>query len=674
MNQKLFQIILLAFCALLYIKDTYASINDTVKIEEVVVTGTKTKRALKQVPARVDIINAQLISEMPLMQTDDLLRFTPGVNINRSTGIYSQRPMVTLRGLSGDEQARTLVLLNGIPINTSDEGGVNWNRINQNDIERIEVFKGPGSSLYGNNAMGGVINIITKKPKKSKEAYASISYGTFNTKRQDLGLSLKNDNGYYAVLSQYYLNSDGYNNMPKEKRSPYDIARTLEETGLSARVGNEQTPWFRWELQYDIFRDKRGEGYQVFTPSGCYRNFDTNFLRGALRGGNTKTQYDFNVFYQLEHYYDVNERMRGGNYSRYDVDSYRKDYGALFSLSHNLFDGNTLTIGFELKQGSVAGGDYYQTAPYDTIYNQGKIRTYAGYIQDEYTFWQEKITMVAGLRFDNVQFLDGSYYTTDPWDTTPELTDNSWNSLSPRLGFRFNLVQNISAYINYSHGFRVSILDDLTRTGWMWVGPKYANPNLGPESLDNFEAGIDYNPGKMLNISATVWLSKGDDFLYYVSTGDSLWGRPISIRENVTGITSHGVELDAKYRPTTSINMGANYTFSQSNIDQFDERPELEGKSLKYAPIHSASFVAMWFNDLVNITCTGQYKGKQYSDDANSQEIESYTTFDIMFSKRLMENITLSLDIRDIFNNQHLETAEYLSPGRLVSIKASIKL
>lgn len=662
------------FCIMLCAKITCAEITDTIKIDEIVVTGTKTKRALKEVPARINIIGQQIIEEIPAMQTDDLLRFTPGVNINRSTGIYSQRPMVTLRGLSGDEQARTLVLMNGIPMNTSDDGGVNWNRINQNDIERIEIFKGPGSSLYGNNAMGGVINIITKKPENDKEAYASLSYGTFNTIRQNLGVRLKNDKGYYAVLSQYYLKSDGYNNLPEEERTAFDIARSLEETGLSARVGNEQNSWLRWELQYDIFRDKRGEGYQIYAPTGCYRNFDTNFLRGTLKGSNTKTQYNFNVYYQLEHYYDVNERMRGTNYSRYDVDSYRKDYGAFFSFSHNLFDGNTLTAGTELKQGSIAGGDYYQTAPYDTIYNEGKIRTYAGYIQDEYKFWDEKITMVAGLRFDHVQFFDGDYDTTDPWNTTPELTDNSWNSFSPRLGFRLNFVESISAYINYSHGFRASILDDLTRTGWMWVGPKYANPDLGPESLDNFELGLDYKLNEKLKLRATGWLSIGDDFLYYVITGDSLWGRPISIRENVTGITSHGLELEAKYRPTSSINLGLGYTFSQSTINQFDERPELEGKSLKYAPEHAASFVAMWINNLANISITGQYKGQQFTDDTNTQTIASYTTFDVMISKSIAKKLTLSVDVRNIMNNKHLETAEYLSPGRLVSLKASMKL
>ena len=115
------------------------SLLDTVKLNAVVVTATKTFRNLNEVPARISLVRKGLIESSPVMQVDDILRFMPGVNVNRSSGLYTQRPMVTLRGLSGDEQSRTLVLVNGVPVNTSDEGGVNWNRINQFDIERIEI-------------------------------------------------------------------------------------------------------------------------------------------------------------------------------------------------------------------------------------------------------------------------------------------------------------------------------------------------------------------------------------------------------------------------------------------------------------------------------------------------------------------------------------------------------
>lgn len=655
--------------------------TDTVELEEVVITGTKTLRDLKEVPARISLIKSEAIAFSPAQQIDDVLRFTPGLNVNRSSGIYSQRPMVTLRGLSGDEQSRTLVLINGVPVNTSDEGGVNWNRINQFDIERIEVFKGPGSSLYGNNAMGGVINIITKKPSKPKEIFGGISYGTFNTFRQDLNIRVRTDKGYYASVSQYYLQSDGYNNVPDSLRTPYDIARFLEEISLSAKAGNDSHKWLKWELQYDVFRDKRGEGYQIHSPDGCYRNFNTNLIRGNLRGGDQEMKYDLNAYYQMEHYYDVNERLRRGSYSRYDVNSFREDMGLLFNINRELHTRNTITAGFEYKTGSIEGGDYYQTPRivneevqvYDTIYNEGAISTIAGYIQDEHAFLENKIRLIVGLRYDQVIFDDGDYKSTDPWNTIPELKKHTWSELSPRAGMRFNFIKELSGYLSYSHGFRASILDDLTRTGWMWVGPKYANPELGPESLDNFEIGLDLFPMKSMKISASAYYANGKDFLYYVATTDSLYGRPIYRRENVTNVNLKGFETNFEFKYNTNLTILAAYTFADSRIDAFAERTDLENKYLKYVPKHTASASVFWKNKWFNTSIRSLYKGEQYGDDANNTVLDPYITFDMQLSKQIKEHYVISLDVKDIFDNEHMETINYVSPGRIVTFRGIIK-
>jgi len=656
------------------------TLNDTIELDEVVVTATKTRRNLKDVPARISVIRSRTIELTPAMQVDDILRFTPGINVNRTSGIYSQRPMVTLRGLSGNEQSRTLVLMNGVPINTSDEGGVNWNRINPHDIERIEIFRGPGSSLYGNNAMGGVINLITKKSTKPHEVFGSVSYGTFNTVRQDLIIMIRNKKGYYGTVSEYYLKSDGYIAVSEENRTSYDVALALEEIGLSARAGNDRNQWLNWELQFDVFRDERGEGSQIYSPKGCYRNFNTNLFRGTLKGGDERTQYELNLFYQLEHYFDVNERMRNGNFSRYDVNAYRKDMGALFNLTRELIKNNTLTAGLEIKQGSIKGGDYYQTPRqvndsiqvYDTISNAGIIRTLAGYLQDEHAFLDNKIRLIVSLRFDRVNFSDGEYYSTDPWNTTPELKDHTWSELSPRIGLRFNFIPEFSSYITYSHGFRASILDDLTRSGWMWVGPKYANPELGPESIDNYEIGVDVFPVNNMKVTASAYYARGTDFLYYVSTGDSLYGRPIYIRENVTNVSLKGFETDFLYK-IKNITVLASYAYTDSKIDAFAERPELENKVLAYVPKHTASASLFWQNKIVNTSLRCLYKGEQFSDDANTNKLNSYVTFDIQLSRKIIENLIIALDIQDIFDNEHMISNESISPGRIITGRLVIK-
>lgn len=643
-------------------------------LEEVVITATKTERNKRDIPSRISVINSKTIELSSGMQLDDIIRFIPGVNVNRSSGIYSQRPTVTLRGLSGDEQARTLVLLNGIPINTSDEGGVNWNRINQYDIEKIEVFKGPGSSLYGNNAMGGVINLITKTPQKPQEVYSGVSIGTHNTIRQDLNVRLRTQEGYYGILSQHYVKSDGYHHVPEANRTIYDTERYMEAIGVSARLGYDKSKWFNWEMQYDIFRDKRSEGMQIFAPDGDHRNFNTNLLRGNIKGGNEKTSYTLSAYYQLENYYNLNERMRDENYSRFDVNSDREDLGALLNINRQISASNSITGGFEYKEGSISGGDYYQTAPYDTIYNAGNISTLAGYIQDEQALFDNKIRLIAGLRFDRVTFSEGEFYSTDPWETTPELNDNTWNSVSPRAGMRFNFIESLSSYISYSRGFRASILDDLTRTGWMWVGPKLANPDLEPESLDSYEVGLDIFPTNHMKITASAYIMSGHDFLYYVATGDSIYGRPAYRRENVTNVSINGFETEIEYEVFKNLFIIGGYSYCQSKITEFNERPELENKHLKYVPKHSASLSVFWQNKYVNISTRALYKSKQFADDINDIILDDYLTMDIMLSKTLKKKYIISIDIQNIFDNKHMENINFISPGRLVTARLALKI
>ena len=133
----------------------YTGVADTVlNMGEVVVTGSRTERPLSQSPGSIQVVTPLLLRHSPAQNVDDILAMISGVNTTRSDGISNIHSNVSIRGLAGDEQGRTLVLFDGIPINTSDEGGVNWNSIHVDNVQRIEVFKGPGSSLYGNNAMG----------------------------------------------------------------------------------------------------------------------------------------------------------------------------------------------------------------------------------------------------------------------------------------------------------------------------------------------------------------------------------------------------------------------------------------------------------------------------------------------------------------------------------------
>jgi iron complex outermembrane receptor protein len=176
---------------LLLVSYSFSQIDkDTLKLNEVVISATRYQKAVKDIPAKVDVVKKQEIEAMPVLNTDDIFRSVGNIYVNRSWGIFSKNSSVTMRGLSSS--ARTLILLDGMPLNAAAGGSINWHMIDPDNIAKIEVTKGPNSALYGNNAMGGVINIITKRPIQPLTAQLNIYGGSYNTFGANLLLSGNN--------------------------------------------------------------------------------------------------------------------------------------------------------------------------------------------------------------------------------------------------------------------------------------------------------------------------------------------------------------------------------------------------------------------------------------------------------------------------------------------------
>ncbi|MDZ7740429.1 MAG: TonB-dependent receptor [Bacteroidota bacterium] len=651
-------------------------IPGTYRSDEVVVTATRNQSRIDDIPGSIRVISRKEIQQMPSEKIDDIIQYATGVNVLRSGGIYTMRPVVSLRGLSGDEQGRTLILVDGVPINKGDTGGVNWNRIDKNSIQRIEIFRGPGSSLYGNNAMGGVINIITRKPVKKMEGYAGMSFGTYNTQRANTGFGGRMNEKIWYSASAFYTNSDGYNAIPDSLRTTpdYSVPRFLNEKGISGKMGISSSKLLNLEIQYDYFEDKRGEGEKIRAPQGEYRSFNTHFFRGKAKGDLKVFQYDLNAYYQQEHYFRIDERERKGEYSRFDVESDRIDLGLILHMRSSIGKHQELSYGLESKQSSVDGGDYYKTSP-DTIENSGKMKFSAVYLQDEISLISAKLKIIAGLRFDHANFFDGNYYSTDnSWTgALPELESHAWEAVSPRISASYKTAPGSKIYLSYARGFRASILDDLCRSGWMWIGPKIANPRLGPEKIENYEAGANISITESFSFAASLFYSKGHDFLYYVRTGDSLWGkRPIYQRQNVTEVEIYGAELETEYNLNRNLRLFGFYTFNESKILSFNENPGLEGKYLKFTPVHQIKAGFFWSNSILNTAINLIYKSKQYIDDLNMTEIEPYVSVDAKLSKKIDEHFNAFVQVQNLFDEQHMDNEIYLSPGRMMTIGINV--
>ncbi|MGB9698448.1 MAG: TonB-dependent receptor [Thermodesulfobacteriota bacterium] len=649
-----------------------AAIAQPLKMEEVVVTATKTERGIEEVAGRIQVITKEDLQKAPGQKIDDYLNNISGINVIRSNGLYTLTPNVTLRGLS-KEGGRTLVLINGVPINKSDTGEVNWNRINLEDVERIEIFKGPASSLYGNNAMGGVINIITKTPEKFVEGQVAGKYGTYNTYGGNLAVAgnpWQKDFGPYYRLSGFYQKSDGYISTPEEQRTPYTRKKFLEEGNASLILGYRFNKDHKMELAGSYFDDQRGEGTQILAPEGMYRDFDTTNISLTYQGKIQDLRLEFKAFYQLENYQRISESLRGTTYTRFDVKSERADKGALFHISKLLFPHNRLTLGFDFKQGSVDGKDEYKTSP-DYTHNKGTMDLYALYLQDEFDIWPGRLNLIAGLRYDYAKFREGSYFSTlSPYSSfNGPLAENNWSALSPRISARYFLMENLSILGSYGRGFRASILDDLCRSGILWGLYKEANPNLQPETIDAYELGADYKPWPNWQLSASLFYSLGKDFLYFVPTGRTLAGRALYRRENIGQVEIYGGEFDIRYSPKP-FTIFANYTYNHSEIKSYPLNPSLEGTELTNTPNHQIKVGLNWLNPYLNAGVYYYYKSSQlvYTNEVTqtTKRISEYHTVDLKFWREIIKNLTVSLTIQNVFDKKYLESDTDLSPGRFI--------
>lgn len=666
-----------------------------IQADEIVVTGTKTERRLEEVPVRLELVGPRVFAEAPSADITGYLNRISGVDVYNPGGFISHKNNIVMRGMSGINQARVLVLIDGIPINKADGGSVNWNLIQPDHLQRIEITKGPGSSLYGGNALGGVINMVTKMPIKEFQGYARLEYGSLNTMGGRVNIAgnyaAQSGKGFYYSINGYYRQSDGYINLALMDEdeiyiSEPDTASTtikndMQEYGANLKAGYQIDEGNRVELLLNYYDDRRGTGFIYFDPKGSSADHDTYSARMIYKGSLGNLSINSSLYFRQEGYLKVNDSDSESKY--YKVESDRRDMGLLVHASMPLGKMFTLTAGFDIRQGSVAAVDVYQLVS-DKVYNRGKMNNYALFIQEEFKAFNDRFVLLGGLRFDNAKYFDGAYYIEDPTSATSILVDledrnqeeHSWNAVSPRLSAQYKFTENLRIYAVYSHGFRPSVLDDLCRSGFVRGGFKRANPMLEPEKLDSYEAGADFHY-KGLSVSPSVYFSKGKDFMYYVSTGDSLQMgsrmRPIRQVENIGGVEIKGAEMKLSYDFNRGIGLFANYSYNKSLITEFDpeissQSEDITGKYLTYVPNHKISAGMSWRNKIVNFGAVMNYKGEHYADDLNTLLIDPFSTVDVRFWKTI-GHINFKLDVENILNKVALVDDGFINYGRFIRME-----
>ncbi len=658
-----------------------------VDISSVTISASRSLKGDK-VPASIDVVTKQNIQQLPVLTIDDAFLLVPGLNASRAYGIYNKTGDISIRGLNRNIQ--TLILYDGIPYSLFDGSANIWNKVNVDDVENVEVLKGANSSLYGANAMAGVININTQKPQKPIEIKARLFYGTYNTQGGALnfkGMQGKNNKGFYWGASGFYRKGDGYIMTPDSLRVSSDVKTYIMEYNSSLKAGYMFAKDHYLEAAYQFSSDKRGTGSKFYEEQGSFNQYHTHFARLSYNRIKAKSEIHVNGFFKKDFYLKQNESVKSsGLYSFYNTYTQTQDGGVWISYSARLGKYNYLTAGADFKTGSSLSKDIYHTST-DTIINNGKMDFAGVFIQDELSLIKNKLIVLGSLRFDYVRFYDGIFHIDAPTLATTfltayqaDFTDKSWNAFSPKLGVKYIFNPSYNVYATYSSGFRPSNISDISRTGDVSKGFKLANPDLKPERIQSFEIGAGMRPLPWMTIQPCVFYSIGTDFQYFVATGDSVYTsgtnmKPVIKRQNVGRVDIAGVECKLSFQIRKNIQLVACYTYNNSRIASFaadsGSTKDLTGNYLIDVPKNLITGAFIWNNRIVNTTLTGKFNDKEWIDDENTLQLNSYFNFDLKLQHTFYNKIGCALTVQDILNKRLIDSKGLLSPGRMIMFEVS---
>jgi len=577
--------------------------------------------------------------------------------------------------------------------------------VNKDNIAQVNIIKGPGPAKYGSGAMGGVIEMTSKKPQKKLQGDISLDYGTFNTASSNINLSglhkfSNKVSDFYWGLSGLGRRSDGYITEPAAYYTIDDTTLVpifLKEFNTSIKAGCDFKNNQNAELQLSYFDDMRGNGMKVFDNYGAYSTHRTYKSIFRYSGDKGFYKWNMNAFLINENYHRIYEYMKEGVYSLYEANSTRQDKGVNFELTYYKYKKHEITAGINYKTGSVDGTDTYYTST-DIIHNAATMDNYALFVQDEMALLNEKFRVNAGLRYDMARFHDGLFTIDNPSYTmifynefnNTSLQPKSWNALCPRLSAQYLFSKTTRVYLSVAKGFRAPILDDMCRSGKKHGGFAVANPELKPELMYSYEAGTDFKIAKNCSADVSLFYSIGRDFMYFASTGDSVnigyKFSPILKKQNIGKVEIYGAESEIKYELGDSLTFFVNYSFTHAQIirhDIIDPKADsnLTGKYLTDIPDHKAGAGITWRNKIVNTSISCKYVGKIWINDWNvkddyllTDKYPAYFIFNIRIERKFFRHLDLSVSVENLLNKKFIDSNLEQCPGRFImgSVKYSL--
>ncbi len=626
--------------------------------EDYVVTATRTQIEKKEVPSAVEVISQEDLKQMGAYNLQDALQYATSLDV-RTSGMTGNA--VSIRGMSTN---KTLILVDGKRMADEDTPQTQnvyvLNRINMADVERIEIIRGAGSAIYGSDAMGGVINIITKKAT-NPQGLIGFSTGTKET----------NEYFNYASGRQGKLAIKFDGRLTRERKID-------TKGGYTNMYGNKQ--YFNADFDYDLGNNRGIDlslGYmkeklsQDWTSVLMFSKYDQERKDVGLNyyGKDSKNDYHVRAYYSvLDKDQTASSKLfssMGLNNLNVTDDTHKFEKFIIEAKnSYKLDDSNVLTYGADYKKDKIDrtyGFANYKASygPMGPTFAQGdfsyknvnrSMENYSAYIQDEMKV-NEKLLLIPAVHFDYSKMF-GSEWTAK-LGSTYKLNDSNRIKFNVGTGYRAPSIYEMYGDMSkWMMGMQVNVI---------------GNPDLKPEKSFNVDVSYEAEQGKS-NFKLTPFYSEVKDLINSktIDNGtDPTTGTKFntSTYENIQKAKLYGTEFEAGYNFDDHWNVSANYTYLDAIDDADDSR--LEGRSRHTAVIKLA------YTDAKENPLTVALYSKWYGDYYYSESAGNYTfnTTNFIVNKQVNSNFRVYAGVDNIFNKEFEYNSNsnrtYLIDGRM---------
>ncbi|HDL18521.1 MAG TPA: TonB-dependent receptor [Bacteroidetes bacterium] len=642
--------------------NTFIGVNQTTKLDvklkstfilapELIVTANKSIQRVQDSPVSIAVLSDQEIRQKNSITIQDALRFIPG--------LYMTDDQVNIRGSTGYNKgagSRVLILLDGVPAIAGDTGGINWDALPPTEIARVEVVKGAGSALYGSNAMGGIINLITKEPTTTPVTRSRISWG------------------YYDDPS--YSSWKFTDRMLQFNAIDVSHSRKTGKLSMILSAGRKTSTGYRQNGQYKIWNGF-GKFHYRFSPQSHFilmTDYTFNNHGNILTWKGPATNDPLRISPE-----SIGDKIHSGKFITHltfktmlrsnlalisKSSLYRNSWQDFFHDNNDYAKTSKLQQEIQIEyqptvRHNITGGSeftYYQT--HSSMFGNPFAYDIAGYLQDEFKF-AEPLRITVGGRYDHHQMKD--LFSEDQF--------------SPKLGIVVQPSPFSAIRLSAGKGFRAaSIAEIFTNTivSGFEVRP---NLNLQAESVNSYELGLHQILGSGLMIDAAVFRNHYQNMIeptLFIEL-ESFIPKPVIQLDNLAETQIQGLEISVKtnfWQKRISVNAGYTYldarrlgeiptTFS---LDDFSHTPS---STLAYRPKH-----------LFQASINGRYRqfllGLDYRYISRFDEVLAYINdiridqrvIDIYFEAQLSTNLQLSVRANNLLNYNYTEVERNLAPMR----------